>query len=75
MVDGGDGGGGGGAVGLGPSTHVSAQPPKQHKPLLGQSEIKDHHIKIDLLQVYRTVDCTAVIIFLHLYLFDQDSSS
>ena len=31
-----DGGGGGG--GVGPSTQVSAQPSKQQRPLLGQSE-------------------------------------
>merc|ERR1719270_405308 len=30
-------GAGGAGVGLGPSTHVSAQPSKQHRPLLGQS--------------------------------------
>ena len=46
MVDGGDGGGGGGgAVGLGPSTQVSAHPSKQHKPLLGQSGEKKHQVR------------------------------
>ena len=50
MVDGGDGGGvGGDAVGLGPSTQVSAHPSKQHKPLLGQSGQKS--IKLDLLKL------------------------
>ena len=43
VVTSGTGGGGGG---LGPSTHRSAQPSKQHRPLAGQSESKSivpHH--------------------------------
>ena len=39
LITGSTGGSYGFGVGLGPSTHVSAQPSKQQRPLLGQSGI------------------------------------